>query len=79
MILYDHLSFLSNRSASVCTQGDLTPQVIKQVAHVQWFVDAGVAAVVELAGVQVPSLDETLGQHQRWTREFCVWNRQAFR
>jgi len=54
-------------------QGNLTSQVIKQVAHVQWFVDADVAAVVKLVGVQVPPLDKSLGQHQGWARELCVW------
>ena len=43
-----------------------------------WFVDADVAAVVELSSVQVPPLDETLGQHQDRAREFCVWNWRAF-
>jgi hypothetical protein len=60
------------------SQSDLTPQVSKQVAHVQWFVDADVAVVVKLMGVQISALDEPLGQHQGWTREFCVWNWQAF-
>jgi hypothetical protein len=57
----------------ICAEGDLTSQVIKQVAHVQWFVDADVAAVVKLPGVQVPTLDEPLGQHHGWAREFFVW------
>jgi hypothetical protein len=57
----------------ICAQGDLASQVIKQVAHVQGFVDADVAAVVKLAGVQVPTLDKPLGQHQGWPGEFCVW------
>ena len=62
----------------ICAQGDLTSQVIKQVAHVQWFVDAVVAAVVKLVGVQIPTLDEWLGQHQGRSREFSVRNWQAF-
>jgi hypothetical protein len=53
-------------------------QVIKQVAHVQLFVDADVAAVVKLTGVQVPALDKPLGQHQGWPGEFYVGNWQAF-
>jgi hypothetical protein len=56
----------------ICAQGDLTSQVIEQVAHVQWFVHADVAAIVKLTGVQVPPLDKPLGQYQGWTREFCV-------
>ena len=56
----------------ICAQGDLTSQVIKQAAHVQWFVRADVAAVVKLVGVQIPTLDKPLSQHQGWTREFCV-------
>ena len=60
-------------------QSDLTPQVGKQVARVQLFVDTDVAAVVKLLGVKVPALDESLGQHQGWAREFCVWNQQTFR
>jgi hypothetical protein len=34
------------------------------VAHVQGLVHADVAAVVNLAGVKVPLLDKSLGQHQ---------------
>jgi hypothetical protein len=63
----------------ICAQGNLTSQVIKQVTHVQWFVDADVAAVVKLSGVQVSPLDKSLGQRQGWTSEFCVWKRRAFR
>ena len=58
----------------ICAECDLTPQVIKQVAHIQWFVDADVAAVVKLVGVQVPALDKPLGQHQGWAGEFRVRN-----
>jgi hypothetical protein len=58
----------------ICAQSDLASQVIKQVAHVQGFVDANVAAVVELPGVKIPTLDESLSQHQGWPREFSVWN-----
>jgi hypothetical protein len=57
----------------ICAQGDLTSQVIEQVAHVQGFVDADVAAVIKLAGVQVPPLDKPLSQHQGWPREFGIW------
>ena len=63
----------------ICAQRDLAPQVGKQVVHVEGFVNADVAAVIKLVGVQVPALDEPLGQHQGWSREFCVWNQQAFR
>jgi hypothetical protein len=63
----------------ICAESDLTPQVGKQVAHVQWFVHTNIASIIKLAGVQVPPLDESLGQHQRWTREFCVRNWQALR
>jgi hypothetical protein len=35
----------------ICAERDLTFQVVKQVAHVQWFVDTDVAAVVKLVGV----------------------------
>ena len=62
----------------ICAQGYFTLQMGKQVAHVEGFVDADVAAVINLAGVQVPTLDETLGQHQGWAGEFCVWDQQAF-
>ena len=62
----------------ICAQGDLTPQVIKQVADVRWFVDADVAAVIKLAGVKVSTLDESLGQRQGWPRELWVWKHQAF-
>jgi hypothetical protein len=62
----------------IYAQGDLTSQVIKQVAHVQRFVDTYVAAVVKLAGVQVPTLDKPLGQHQCRAGEFCVWKQQVF-
>jgi hypothetical protein len=58
----------------ICAQGDLTSQVIKQVAHVQLLVDADVAAVVKLAGVQIPTLDESLSQHQGWPGQFRVRN-----
>jgi hypothetical protein len=58
----------------ICAQGDLTPQVIKQLTHVQWFVDADIASIIKLAGVQVPTLDESLGQHQGRSREFSVRN-----
>lgn len=57
----------------ICAQSNLTSQVIKQVAHIQWFVDADVAAVIKPVGIQVPPLDESLGQHQGWTGEFGVW------
>ena len=40
--------------------------------------DADVAAVVKLVGVQVPTLDKPLGQHQGWTGEICVWKWQTF-
>jgi hypothetical protein len=63
----------------ICAQRDLTPQVGKQVTDVQLFVDADIAAIVKLVGVQVPPLDKPLGQHQGWLREFYVWNRRAFR
>jgi hypothetical protein len=69
------LAFLVKK---ICAESDLTSQVIKQVAHVQWFVDTDVAAVIKLVGVQVPTLDEPLGQHQGRTREFGVWKWQAF-
>jgi hypothetical protein len=59
----------------ICAQGDLTSQVVKQVAHVQGFVDADVATVVKLAGVKVPSLDKPLGQHQGWSGELSFRNR----
>jgi hypothetical protein len=55
-------------------QRDLTPQVGKQVAHVQGLVHADVAAVVNLAGVQVPAPDEPLGQYQGRPGEFRVRN-----
>ena len=48
------------------------------MAHVQGVVHADVAAVVELAGVQVPSLDKPLGQHQGWSREFCIRKQETF-
>ena len=54
-------------------------QVIKQVAQVQQFVDADIAAVIKLVGVQVSTLDKPLGQHQGWARKFGFWNWQAFR
>jgi len=57
----------------ICAQGDLASQVIKEVAHVQWLVHADVAAIIKLVGVQVPSLDKPLSQHQGWPGEFCVW------
>ena len=53
--------------------------MIEQVAHVEGFMDADVAAVIQLVGVQIPTLDKPLGQHQGWPREFCIWNWQAFR
>jgi hypothetical protein len=62
----------------ICAQRDLTSQVVKQVAHVQWFADADVAAVVKLPGVKIPPLDEPLSQHQGWAREFGVWKEQVF-
>jgi hypothetical protein len=70
------LAFLVKK---ICAQGDLTSQVIKQVAHVQWFVDTDVTAVVKLVGMQVPALDKPQGQHQGWSGEFGVWNWRAFR
>jgi len=48
------------------------------VADVQLFVHADIAAVVQLAGVKVSALDESLGQHQGWARKLCVWKWQAF-
>ena len=35
----------------ICAEADLASQVVKQVAYVQGFVDADVAAVVKLVGV----------------------------
>jgi hypothetical protein len=58
----------------ICAESALTSQVGKQVVHVQWFVNADVAAVVKLAGVQVPTLDKSLGQRQGWPGEFRVRN-----
>jgi hypothetical protein len=54
-------------------QRDLAPQVGKQVADVQLFVRTDVAAVVKLAGVEIPPLNKSLGQHQGWAGEFGVW------
>ena len=62
----------------ISAESDLTSQVIKQVAHVQLLVDADIAAVIKLVSVKIPALDEPLGQHQGWPREFCVWKWQAF-
>jgi hypothetical protein len=38
-----------------------------------------IAPSVQLVGVQVAALDESLGQHQGWTSGLCVWDWQAFR
>jgi hypothetical protein len=56
----------------ICAESALTSQVGKQVVHVQWFVDTDVASIIKLTGVQIPALDETLGQHQCRAGEFCV-------
>ena len=53
-------------------QRDLTPQVVKQEAHVQGLTNADIAAIVKLVGVQIPALDKLPGQHQGWAREFRV-------
>ena len=39
--------------------------------------DADIAAVVKLARVKVPALDEPLGQHRGWPREFGVWEKES--
>jgi hypothetical protein len=57
----------------ICAQGDLTPQMGKQVVHVEGFVDTDVASIIKLVGVQVPPLDESLDQDQRWAGELWVW------
>jgi DNA-binding NarL/FixJ family response regulator len=44
----------------------------KQVANVQKLVNADIAAVVKLAGVQIPPLNKLLCQHQSWSRKFTV-------
>jgi len=61
----------------ICAESDLTPEVGKQVAHVQLLVDADIGAIVQLLGVQIPALDKPLGQHQGWPGEFYVWNWQT--
>jgi hypothetical protein len=43
---------------------------------IQEFTNAGAAAIVKLAGVQVPPLDKSPGQGR--AREFSVRNSQAF-
>jgi hypothetical protein len=53
------------------SQSNLTPQAVKQEAHVQGLTHADIAAIVKLVGVQIPALDKLLGQHQGWAREFC--------
>jgi hypothetical protein len=62
----------------ICAKSDLTAQVVKQVAHVQLFVHADIAAVIKLAGVNIPALDKPLGQHQGWPGEFGIWKVQTF-
>jgi hypothetical protein len=47
----------------ICAESDLTPEVGKQVAYVQLLVDADVAPVVKLVGVEIPLLNKSLGQH----------------
>jgi hypothetical protein len=49
----------------------------EQIAYVQLFVHTDVAAVVKLAGVKIPALDEPLSQHQSRTGALCIWKWQA--
>ena len=67
------------RLSNIYVESDLTSPMGKQATDVQLLLDADVAAAVELTGIQIPTLDKSQGQHQGWTREYCVWNWQAFR
>jgi hypothetical protein len=49
--IQDEVASLTLLVKKICAQDNLTSQVIKQVAHVQWFVDTDVASVVQLVGV----------------------------
>ena len=61
------------------SQGDLRSQMVKQVANRQGLMDTDVAAVIELAGVQVPPLDKPLGEHESRLGKLGVWKYPALR